>query len=69
MDWTSIEFKYKQFKQEYDSAWIKWVCNPSSEDLYQELAFAKSKYEILCTEVVEQLMEGNKDILERLKNG
>ena len=69
MDWTYIESKYKQFKQEYDSAWNKWVANPFSEDLYQELVSAKSRYEIFCTDVVEELMERNKDVLERLKNG
>lgn len=68
MDWVYIESKYKQLKQEYDSAWDKWVDTPSSDELYQEMTVAKAKYEIFCTDVLEQLMEKNKDVLERLKN-
>lgn len=68
MDWIYIESKYKQLKQEYDSAWDKWVDTPSSDELYQEMTVAKAKYEIFCTDVLEQLMEKNKDVLERLKN-
>ena len=68
MDWVYIESKYKQLKQEYDSAWDKWVDTPSSDELYQKMTVAKAKYEIFCTDVLEQLMEKNKDVLERLKN-
>ena len=68
MDWNYIESKYRQLKQEYDSAWDKWVDTPSSDELYQEMTVAKAKYEIFCTDVLEQLMEKNKDVLERLKN-
>ena len=68
MDWIYIESKYNQLKQEYDSTWEKWVGTPSSDELYQEMTVAKSKYEIFCTDVLEQLMEKNKDVLERLKN-
>ena len=69
MDWIYIESKYRQLKQDYDSAWNKWVDTPSSDELYREMTVAKSKYEIFCTDVLEQLMEKNKDVLERLKNG
>lgn len=69
MDWIYIESKYNQLKQEYDSAWDKWVDTPSSDELYREMTVAKAKYEIFCTDVLEQLMEKNKDVLERLKNG
>ena len=69
MDWIYIESKYRQLKQEYDSAWDKWVDTPSSDELYREMTVAKAKYEIFCTDVLEQLMEKNKDVLERLKNG
>lgn len=68
MDWIYIESKYRQLKQDYDSAWDKWVDTPSSDELYREMTVAKSKYEIFCTDVLEQLMEKNKDVLERLKN-
>lgn len=68
MDWVYIESKYRQLKQEYDSAWDKWVDTPSSDELYREMTVAKAKYEIFCTDVLEQLMEKNKDVLERLKN-
>ena len=67
MDWIYIESKYRQLKQEYDSAWDKWVDTPSSDELYREMTVAKAKYEIFCTDVLEQLMEKNKDVLERLK--
>ena len=69
MDWIYIESKYRQLKQDYDSAWDKWVDTPSSDELYREMTVAKAKYEIFCTDVLEQLMEKNKDVLERLKNG
>ena len=68
MDWVYIESKYKQLKQEYDSAWDKWGDTLSSDELYQEMTVARAKYEIFCTGVLEQLMEKNKDVLERLKN-
>ena len=68
MDWIYIESKYRRLKQEYDFAWDKWVDTPSSDELYQEMTVAKAKYEIFCTDVLEQLMEKNKDVLERLKN-
>ena len=68
MDWIYIESKYKQLKQKYDSAWDKWVDTPSSDELYREMTVAKAKYETFCTDVLEQLMEKNKDVLERLKN-
>ena len=57
MDWIYIESKYRQLKQEYDSAWDKWVDTPSSDELYREMTVAKAKYEIFCTDVLEQLME------------
>ena len=68
MDWIYIESKNTRLKQVYDSAWDKWVDTPSSDELYQEMTVAKAKYEIFCTDVLEQLMEKNKDVLERLKN-
>lgn len=66
MDWIAIENKYRTLKKEYDNAWDAWASDPCDER-YAELSVAKSKYEIFCVDVLEQLMENNAVILERLK--
>lgn len=67
MDWAYIERKYQQLKEEYDLAWENWVDHPTDE-LYGEMDVAKSKYFTCCADVLEQLMEKNQDVLQRLKN-
>ena len=66
MDWCYIEYKYRTLKEEYDNAWDAWVDAPSDEK-YAEMSVAKSKYWTFCVDVLEQLMEQNADVLERLK--
>ena len=68
MDWIYIERKYQQLKEDYDLAWENWVNCPTDE-FYEAVDIAKSKYFILCTDVLEQLMEKNQDVLQRLKTG
>lgn len=66
MDWLYIERKYEELKSDYDLAWETWIANPSDE-LYDELNVAKSRYLIFCAEILEQLMGNHQDILQRLK--
>lgn len=68
MDWIYIERKYQQLKGDYDLAWENWVNFPTN-DLYEIMEIAKSKYFIFCTDVLEQLMEKNQDVLQQLKGG
>jgi hypothetical protein len=68
MDWIYIERKYQQLKEDYDHAWENWVSCPTDE-LYGIMNIAKSRYFIFCTDVLEQLMEKNQDVLQRLKTG
>ena len=67
MDWCYIEYKYRTLKEDYDNAWNAWVDAPSDDEKYTELSVAKSKYWMFCVDVLEQLMEQNADVLERLK--
>lgn len=66
MDWEYIQIKYHNLKQEWDDAWGFWVRFPTDEN-YNKLAIAKSRFSIFCMDVLEQLMEKNADVLERLK--
>lgn len=67
MDWIYIERKFQELKSDYDAAWDNWVAHPCDE-LYSEMTVAKSRYLIFCSDILEQLMEDNQDILQRLKN-
>ena len=68
MDWEFIQIKYRNLKQALDEAWDTWASDPTDEN-YTEMSVAKSRYSIFCTDVLEQLMEKNQDVLQRLKNG
>lgn len=68
MDWVYIERKYQELKKDYDHTWENWVSCPTDE-LYEIMNVAKSRYLIFCAEVLEQLMGDNQDVLQRLKNG
>lgn len=68
MDWVYIERKYQELKKDYDYTWENWVSCPTDE-LYEIMNVAKSRYLIFCVDILEQLMEDNQDILQRLKNG
>ena len=67
MDWEYIQIKYRNLKQEWDEAWETWVSHPTDEN-YNAMSVAKSRYSIFCMDVLEQLMEKNQDVLQRLKN-
>lgn len=67
MDWKNIQIEYQNFKQEWDDAWDKWLSDPADDEKYNELSIAKSRFSIFCMDVMEQLMEKNADVLERLK--
>ena len=66
MDWVYIEAKYNTLREDYDRMWDKWVGAPNDEN-YEGYIIAKQKYMIFCTEVLEELMEENSDVLKRLK--
>lgn len=68
MDWIYIERKYQQLKGDYVLAWENWVSCPTDE-LYEIMDIAKSKYLIFCTDVLEQLMKKDQNILQQLKIG
>lgn len=68
MDWVYIERKYQELKKDYDHTWKNWVSCPTDE-LYEIMDVAKSRYFIFCADILEQLMKDNQDILQRLKNG
>lgn len=66
MDWEYIQIKYHSLKQEWNESWETWVDHPTDEN-YNKMDIAKSRYSIFCMDVLEQLMEQNADVLERLK--
>jgi hypothetical protein len=68
MNWEHIELQYKILKHNYDAAWNEWIADPCDQ-LYCELSIAKSQFELFCVKVLEQLMEQNTDVLQRLKIG
>jgi hypothetical protein len=68
MDWIYIEHKYQQLKADYDRTWNNWVSCPTDE-LYEIMNVAKSRYFIFCSDVLKQLMEKNQDVLQQLKTG
>ena len=67
MDWKNIQIEYYNLKQEWDDAWDRWISDPTDDEKYNELGIAKSRFSIFCMDVMEQLMEKNADVLERLK--
>jgi hypothetical protein len=40
-----------------------------TDELYEIMNVAKSRYFIFCTDVLEQLMGKNQDVLQQLKTG
>jgi hypothetical protein len=68
MDWEYIQIKHRNLKWEWDASWETWVSDPT-DDNYNAMSIAKSRYSIFCMDVLEQLMEKNQDVLQRLKNG
>jgi hypothetical protein len=67
MDWIYIEHKYQQLRADYDRTWNNWVSCPTDE-LYEIMNVAKSRYFIFCTDVLEQLMEKKPRRFTAIKN-
>lgn len=68
MDWIAIEAKYKELQLEMDRAFSKWSENFMDAENYRLYTVAKQKFFCYCTDTLTELMEENKDVLERLKN-
>ncbi len=68
MDWIYAERKYKVLQFEMDKAFDKWNENPANDENYRAYIVAKQKFSAYCVDTLAELMEENKDVLERLKN-
>jgi hypothetical protein len=69
MDWIYAEMKYRELQFEMDKAFDKWSENPANNENYIAYDVAKQKFMAYCVDTLAELMEENKDVLERLKNG
>lgn len=68
MDWIYAEMKYRELQFEMDKAFDKWSENPANNENYIVYDVAKQKFMAYCVDTLAELMEENKDVLERLKN-
>lgn len=68
MDWIYAEMKYKELQFEMDVAFDKWSKNLTNDKAYQSYIVAKQKFYGYCVDTLAELLEENKDVLERLKN-
>lgn len=68
MDWIYAEMKYKELQFEMDVAFDKWNKNPANDEAYQAYIVAQQRFSAYCIDTLAELMEENKDVLERLKN-
>ena len=68
MDWIYVEVKYKKLQLEMDKAFSKWNKNPADNEAYRAYIVAKQRFSAYCVDTLAELMEENKDELERLKN-
>lgn len=68
MDWIYAERIYKELQFEMDEAFDEWNRNPSNDKKYQDYLIAKQTFFAYCADTLAELMEENKDVLERLKN-
>lgn len=69
MDWIYTEKKYKELQLEIDNAFDKWSKNLANDENYRAYVVAKQRFSAYCVDTLAALMEENKDVLERLKNG
>ena len=69
MDWIYTEKKYKELQLEMDNAFDKWSKNLTNDENYRAYTVAKQRFSAYCVDTLAELMEENKDVLERLKNG
>ena len=67
MDWVYYESKYWELREDAERKWDAWVGNPHGKDLYENYIIARNQFQCFCTEVLEELMEENFDVLARLK--
>lgn len=68
MDWIYAEMKYRELQFEMDKAFDKWHENPVNDENYRAYIVAKQRFSAYCVDTLAELMEENKDVLERLKN-
>ena len=68
MDWIYAEMKYRELQFEMEKAFEKWSENPADDENYRAYDVAKQKFMAYCVDFLAELMEENKDVLERLKN-
>ena len=68
MDWIYAERMYKELQFEMDAASDKWNKNPTNNEAYQAYIVAKQRFSAYCIDILAELMEENKDLLEELKN-
>ena len=69
MDWIYVEMKYRELQFEMDKAFDKWHENAANDENYRAYIVAKQRFSAYCVDILAELMEENKDVLERLKNG
>lgn len=69
MHWFYVKMKYKELQSEMEKAFEKWSENPANDENYTAYDVAKQKFMAYCVDTLAELMEENKDVLERLKNG
>lgn len=68
MYWFYKKMKYKELQSEMIKAFDKWSKNPANNEAYQAYLVAKQRFSAYCVDTLAELMEENKDVLERLKN-
>ena len=68
MDWIYAEMKYKDLQFEMDEAFDEWNRSPWNEKKYEAYVATKQRFFAYCADTLAELMEENKDVLERLKN-
>lgn len=62
--------RYWELRKERNRTAKAWLANPDPNgDEYVEYREARAKFADFCREILEQLMEENPDILEKLKEG
>lgn len=67
MDWVYYESKYWELREDAERKWDAWVGNPKQTELYDEYMTANRKFMCFCTDVLNELMDKNTDVLARLK--
>lgn len=68
MYWFYKKMRYKELQSEMIEAFDKWSKNPANDENYRAYDVAKQKFMAYCVDTLAELMEENKDVLERLKN-